>query len=126
MSFLLPLTLTNDSPISQHRRLKLAFHGRFSPLLHFTVGSRPANLQMWPTVGALVMSMFASRPELITGPMPQTFRAHTPIGWAPDHLSSTALICCSSISRLVFSHSMKRLGSAPSSSFLCWLALEIR
>src|SRR5215467_14943939 len=126
MSFLLPDTLTNDSPISQHRRFKLAFHGRFSPFDHFTVGSRPANLQMWPTVGAFVMSMFASRPELITGPMPQTFLAQTPIGWAPLHLSSTALICCSRVSRFVLSHSMKRLGSAPSSSLRCWLALEIR
>src|SRR5215471_1225484 len=113
MSFGLFDTLTNDSPISQHSLFSDALNGRFSPLFHLRVGSRPANLQMCPTVGAFSMSILASNPAEITGPMPVMFRLHSPIGCAADHLSRTARIWFSSVSICTTSHETTSLGSWP-------------
>ena len=43
---------------------------------HLEVGSSPANLQICPTVGALVMSICAIYPADNTGPMPGIDSAH--------------------------------------------------
>src|SRR6516162_11730752 len=95
MSFLFPETLTNDSPIFQHSVLRLAFHGRFSPLAHFTVGLRPAKLQILPAVEAFSMSMCASNPAVITGPIPQIEKHHFPTGCSCAHTFSALRISIS-------------------------------
>src|SRR4030042_7096071 len=79
MSLLLFCTLINDSPAFQHKTFSLAFHGRLVFFSHLLVGSRPANRHMCPTVGALSISMWASRPAEITGPIPQIPLAHNPM-----------------------------------------------
>src|SRR5262245_25512593 len=126
MSLSRPLTFTNDSPIFQHSVLSPAFHGRLVALSHFFVGSSPAKLQICPAVGHLVMSMCASRPAEMTGPIPQMDCIHSPTGWASAKYFSADPTRFSRVSFWSANHEKNVLGSALLLAARSWLPALMR